>query len=144
MTVNGALYTQHDIACDKVFTFPKGIPGFETYTKFHIFHKQENDLTAYWLESLDNPKLTFTLVDPAIYDLEYELHLSDGEQKLIQAKSADTCAVFLVLSKRPGSDGTPASLKANIAGPLIINVEDKIGLQKVMVRSQDTVCMFES
>ena len=47
---------------DKIVTFPLGIPGFEKYTTYVVYHKEENGLGAYWLESCDDATLTFTLV----------------------------------------------------------------------------------
>ena len=52
-------------------TFPQEYPEFEKYTKYNIFHKEENDISAYWLESCD-PQVTFTLVDPTVYGLNYD------------------------------------------------------------------------
>ncbi len=62
---------------EKIFTFPQGIPGFEEYTTFRKFHKDDDAVSAYWLESCDSPEVTFTLVDPTEYDLNYDLYLSD-------------------------------------------------------------------
>ncbi|MBW6521750.1 MAG: flagellar assembly protein FliW [Desulfoarculaceae bacterium] len=54
---------------EKIFTFPHGIPGCEEYTTFKIFHKEDDAVSAYWLESCDSPTVTFTLVNPTEYDL---------------------------------------------------------------------------
>ncbi len=120
----------------KVLTFPRGIPGFEKYTTFIVYHKEENDLSAYWLESCDSPKVTFTLVDPGQYGLSYELELSDDEKNLLQAEKPEELGVFMVLSKKEGSDKGPQAINANIIGPIIINPRARLGLQKVIYRSQ--------
>lgn len=64
-TENGA--AQLETEAGKIITFPQGIPGFERYTKYTIFHKQENQSRVYWIESVDSPKVTFILVDPTDY-----------------------------------------------------------------------------
>lgn len=120
----------------KVLTFPQGIPGFEKYTTFLVYHKEENDFSAYWLESCDAPKVTFTLVDPGQYGLSYEMAISDDERHLLQANSAEELAVFMVLSKKEGDGKRPQALNANIIGPIIINPRTRLGLQKVLYRSQ--------
>jgi len=73
MSMHSAVTGQPRIDSEKIFTFPQGIPGFEEYTTFKIFHKDDNAVSAYWLESCDSPAITFTLVDPTEYDLNYDL-----------------------------------------------------------------------
>ncbi len=135
MVNEGKTVAQLDHEPDKVFTFPVGIPGFEKYTSYQIFHRDENGIAAYWLESCDEEKITFTLVDPTRYGLNFELELTDEEQDLLQAESPEKIAVFLMLSKKTEDDGTGTMLNANIAGPVLINVEKRLGIQKVITRS---------
>ena len=132
---------QQDFAAGKIFFFPAGIPGFENYTRFHVFHKQEKEICAYWLESLDEPKLTFTLVDPTSFDLHYEFTLSDDDQKLLQAQTPDSCAVLLMLSKKVNENTEKSRLQANIVGPIVINLDNQIGMQKVITRGTGKVTM---
>jgi len=143
MQIEKSVANQPDFTPGKVITFPEGIPGFETYTKFHVFHKQENDAWAYWLESVDDPKLTFTLVDPTVYDLWYELNLTDREQELLKVSNPCTCGVFLMLRKEEGKMSPQAGLRANIGGPLVINLENQIGIQKVLVLSRGGIGVLE-
>lgn len=117
---------------NKIVIFPLGIPGFEKYTNYVVYHKQENNLSAYWLESCEDPSVTFTLVDPLQYGLNYEFELTDGEKEILEAVSADDLAVFMMLSKKEGEgDGEP-NFHANLGGPVIINPESRRGLQKVL------------
>jgi hypothetical protein len=48
MAISGALSSSLQIDSEKVLTFPHGIPGFEKYTTYLVYHKEENDLSAYW------------------------------------------------------------------------------------------------
>ena len=123
----------------KVITFPLGIPGFETYTKYHIFHKQESKSSVYWLESVDTPSVTFTLVDPTDYGLNYSLDLTDEEQAILKADDPNELAVLLILSKKTEEGKRESSLHANIAGPLILNLNKRLGLQKVIVSAKMSV-----
>lgn len=134
---------QPEFAQGSVLNFPAGIPGFEEYTKFYVYHKEESGLCAWWLESIARPAVGFTLVDPTSYDLHYELRLSDAEQELLQAASAETCAVFMMLSKNPAKSAGPATLRANIAGPLVINLASQLGLQKVLADNGGTVSVIK-
>ncbi|HIP82830.1 MAG TPA: flagellar assembly protein FliW [Desulfocapsa sulfexigens] len=123
---------QPSIESEKIFTFPKGIPGFEEYTTFKIFHKDDGEVSAYWLESCEAPVITFTLVDPTAYDLNYDIFLDDTEQETIKADNPLDIGVFLMLKKE--EQQSTMQLSANIGGPLVINVQKQLGLQKVLKR----------
>lgn len=129
---------------DKVVTFPLGIPGFEKYTTYVVYHKEENGLGAYWLESCDDPAVTFTLVAPEQYGLSYELELSDEEFALLQADTAKDLGVFMVLSKKANEQTGGESINANIRGPIIINPEKRIGIQKVINRPQVNTTIMDA
>jgi flagellar assembly factor FliW len=135
---------QAQIDPEKVLTFPQGIPGFETYTRFRLFHKEENNVSAYWLESFDLPTVTFTLVDPTAYGLNYELHLDESEVKILGTSDPRDLAVLMMLSKKEQGEDRPDTLNANIIGPIVINPKTRIGLQKVIVRSQLNVSIIEA
>ncbi len=132
MSMQSKVTQQPSIQSENVFTFPKGIPGFEEYTTFKIFHKEDGKNSAYWLESCETPVVTFTLVDPTAYDLNYDIYLDDIEQKTIKADNPLDIGVFLMLKKKDTTD--TSQLGANIGGPLVINVHEQLGLQKVLKR----------
>ena len=119
---------------DKIVTFPLGIPGFEKYTTYIVYHKEENGIGAYWLESCDDSAVVFTLVAPEHYGLNYELELSDEEFATLEAVSVDDLGVFMVLSKKMDAQTGGESINANIRGPIIINPRKRIGIQKVISR----------
>ena len=125
----------------KIVHFPQGIPGFEDYTNYNIFHKEEKGYSVYWLESVDSPKVTFTLVDPTMFGLHYTIQLSDSEEKVLGANDPNQLAVLMMLSKPESENG--ACLSANISGPVIINTTNQRGMQKVLVRRQVAVNIAE-
>lgn len=132
MSMQSTVTQQPSIQSEKVFTFPQGIPGFEEYTTFKIFHKDDGKVSAYWLESCEAPVVTFTLVDPTFYDLNYDLFLDDSEQEIIKAEDPHDIGVFLMLKKN--EEKLDEQLSANIGGPLVINVQEQLGIQKVLRR----------
>jgi flagellar assembly factor FliW len=135
MTKDAEVVKKPMIESDKILTFSRGVPGFEKYTTYIVYHKEENDISAFWLESCEEPKVTFTLVDPAQYGLNNELELTDEERNLLQAEKAEEPGVFMVLSKKDNDGKSTPALNANIAGPIIINPRTRLGLQKVIYRS---------
>ena len=136
MSMQRSVTQQPLISSEKIFKFPRGIPGFEEYTTFKIFHKDDDEVSVYWLESCVEPKVTFTLVDPTAYDLNYDIFLDDKEQKLIEAYNPSDIGVFLVL-KKDEEQKTDAQIGANVGGPLVINVQEQLGLQKVLQKGKN-------
>ncbi len=130
------IITRLETDTDKVLVFPKGIPGFEKYTRYVVYHKEENGLSAFWLESCEEPKVTFTLVAPEQYGLSYDMTLSDEEKDLVQAEHAEDLAVFMILSKKEDENSGKFVLNANIIGPIIINPKTRLGVQKVLHRTR--------
>lgn len=143
MTIDGAVSDRSAVDSEKILTFPHGIPGFEKYTTYLLFHKEENNICAYWLESCDEPKVTFTLVDPGQYGISYQLELTEKEQEILQAKSPADLGVFLILSKQEEGETQSSGLHANIAGPVIINPKNRLGLQKVIEKSSVNAIITE-
>ena len=135
MVKDGIITSSPKIDSEKVLTFPCGIPGFEKYTTYIVYLKEENDLSAYWLESTEQPEVTFTIVDPGQYGLSYDLELTEEERDLLQAKGAEEIGVFMMLSKKEHAGIPSPALNANISGPVIINPRTRIGLQKVIRRA---------
>lgn len=136
MAKDGGIAKNPKIDSDKILTFPQGIPGFEKYTTYLVYHKEENDLSAYWLESTEQPEVTFTIVDPGQYGLSYDLELSDEERNLLQAEGAEEIGIFMMLSKKEGVGIPSPALNANISGPVIINLKTRLGIQKVIRRAR--------
>ena len=115
--------------------FPAGIPGFEDQTRYRLSHSDTQAGRVYWLESIERPDITFTLVDPEMYGLNYTLALTDAEETLLQVERPDDVVVLLMLWKQEDApQPVGGALNANIAGPILINVEKRLGMQKILDR----------
>ena len=143
MVKDGIGVSSPKIDLEKVLTFPQGIPGFEKYTTYLVYHKEENDLSAYWLESIEKPEVTFTIVDPGQYGLSYDLELTDGERDLLKAETAEELGIFMMLSKKEGEGKPSPTLNANISGPVVINLRTRLGLQKVIQRARVSTTIIQ-
>ncbi|MBK5968598.1 MULTISPECIES: flagellar assembly protein FliW [Thiorhodovibrio] len=129
------------IDANKIITFPQGLPGFEDDHRFTMFHNsdgkpEEQSNKLFWLESLDSPDVRFTVVDPTLYGLNYVIDLNDEEQALLQSKDPNEILVLLMLARNDESDAAKPKVHANIAGPILINTENRLALQKVLTRSR--------
>lgn len=117
---------------DTVFSFPQGLSGFENRTRFSLFH-EEGKPTVFWLQSLDDPALSFSVVPPESIDIEYEIELSDAECALLGLQDpADALVVVIVYREPADGPGAGSQIGASTRSPLILNPKTRIGMQKVL------------
>ncbi len=113
---------------DAVFNFPEGLVGFEELHRYTVFH-EEGKPTVFWLQSLDDPQLAFSIVPPEMVDVQYEIELSDEDCKLIDLQDPAEAQVVVILY-RDGADG--GKIAANTRSPLVLNTRSRLGMQKIL------------
>ena len=119
----------------RIIVFPRGLLGLEDCKRFSLFHTEGENSGHFILQSLDDASLAFHIADPARFGFGYEIDLSDeeaadlalGDAGSTVAKPAADLVVVLMLSK----EGPGQPLRANLNGPLIINLDTRRGLQHV-------------
>jgi flagellar assembly factor FliW len=116
---------------DSVIVFPAGLPGFESCTRFKLFH-EEGKPNINWLQSLDKPEVLFSLRDPALMNLSYEVVLSDVDEKMLEAAPGDELLVALIVYKDEPAENQAAAVKTNMLAPIILNATKRRGIQKVL------------
>ncbi|WP_417581849.1 flagellar assembly protein FliW [Nitrincola sp.] len=140
MQINTALFGTQEINDDDLITFPQGIPGFEKNTQFKVFH-EEGKPTVHWLQSVDDAELFFSVMEPQLLNLGYEFSLTPEQSALIELQQQDELAVVLILSKSGSQDTaetetvpSDASIRANLTGPVVINVRSRKAVQVSLPR----------
>lgn len=113
---------------ETVFSFSEGIAGFEDCRRFKIFH-EEGKPTIFWLQSLDDKDVMFPIVPPDLLDLEYQIELSDGDVALLGLQNVEDAAVGIIVY-RDDVDG--GKISANTRSPLIFNMKNRHGMQKIL------------
>ena len=137
MKIQSSLFGIQEIDPESTLTFPRGIAGFENCTRFKLFHEDKAPQPiVHYLQSLDDPDLALSLVDPATFGLNYELLLTDEETELLKLEGTEHVAVLLVAYKAAEGQVPGQNVAANINGPIILNTQSRIGLQKVLVGIQ--------
>lgn len=137
MKANTTRFGELEINPETILTFPHGLPGFENCTRYQLLHEEKDGPVVFYMQSLDDPAVTFSVVDPAQFGFNYELSLLDEEVALLQADEPNDLAVVLMVYKPQSADGQKIELtggvSANINGPLVLNLGKKLGLQKVLL-----------
>lgn len=112
-----------EVEPSKVIEFPRGLPGFEDFRRFTLFHPEGEEPKYFILQSLDDPDVAFNIADPAVLGFNFEIALSDEESALLDLGDPAE-AVVVVLLVKEGSH-----LRANLKAPLVLNLRSRRGLQ---------------
>ncbi|AQR64341.1 flagellar biosynthesis protein FliW [Aquaspirillum sp. LM1] len=120
-----------------VLNFPLGLPGFESCQRFKLFHEESEQADSprvFWMQSLDDADVLFSVVAPEEFGVRYEVELSAEEVDALQLANPEDALVLVMIYK--GSDAIDEnthpllkSLSANLRNPLIINSVSLRGLQ---------------
>lgn len=143
MEIQSKLLGNQQVNPETIINFPYGIPGFEDQTRFKLFHQEGSEI-VFWLQSLDNPELTFSVANPLHFNINYSFTLTDEEEQLLDVKSVDDLVILILLHKDNEKDnsGKPM-IKGSIKSPVLINSEKRIGYQKVLPVIEQSITLIE-
>lgn len=113
---------------ETLFAFPEGIAGFEDCKRFKLFH-EEGKATVFWLQSVDDTEVMFPIVAPEALDIEYQIELTDADCALIGLHGTDEVAVVVIVYRNEAEGG---KIAANTRSPVILNLNSRKGMQKVL------------
>lgn len=113
---------------ETLFAFPEGIAGFEDCKRFKLFH-EEGKATVFWLQSVDDTEVMFPIVAPEALDIEYQIELTDDDCALIGLHGTDEVAVVVIVYRNEAEGG---KIAANTRSPVILNLNSRKGMQKVL------------
>lgn len=115
-----------EVAQDQLVTIPAGLFGFEEYTDFALIDSEYQPLV--WLQSLQDEKLSFLLIDPFIICEDYEVDIDDKTLAKIGIQNPADVIVFAIVTV-PHDGG---AVTANLQGPLVINKKNRKCMQAIV------------
>lgn len=107
-------------------TFKKGLPGFETLTKFELRDLQGNDKFKI-LQSLED-KISFVSTNPFDIYSEYEINLNDETIKELEIENPEEVLVLSIITLGQTLEKSTMNLKA----PVVINIKNNLGKQYIL------------
>lgn len=109
---------------EDVLVFPSGLIGFEK-SKHWILHPDREVSDIAWLQSGTQPQVALPIISPRKFAPDYKVTVSQRDLTLLQIRNQDRIFVMLVMSK------TGKTLTANLRGPVIINLSQRLGIQTI-------------
>ena len=143
MEIKSRFFGDQTIDPSTIISFPNGIPGFEDQTRFKLFH-QEGNPVIFWLQSLDDDSLVFSVAQPSIFNINYSFTLTDAEETTLGIENPADILILIILHKDEDNQNQKPTIKGSINFPLIINSAKRIGLQKVLARVEQSITLTET
>jgi flagellar assembly factor FliW len=128
MKLKGTRFGDIEFKKDDVIHFVDGMIGFQQMNQFVVVNTKEGSPYR-WLQSVQEPKLAFLLSVPEFVMGEYAPTISDFEAKSL-GLTDETPHLVLVTTTIPTGD--PKGATANLAAPVIINLETRRAKQVIL------------
>jgi flagellar assembly factor FliW len=124
----GTRFGAIEFSDEDVVTFPEGIIGFADFTAFVLLsHKPDSPFR--WLQSVEEAAVAFLIVDPSAYIENYEPEISNSDASGLKLRE-ETPRMLFSTASIPG--GNAEEMTLNLAAPIVINLEARIGKQVVL------------
>lgn len=111
---------------EEIIHFPVGLLGFSDLHRY-IVVKKENSLFSF-LQSVDEPDLTFVIIMPELVVGDYSVKLNRDEIDLLQIESPQDGGIYAIVTVPEDV----ASMTVNLQAPIVINTKDRFGAQIVL------------
>lgn len=165
MEIKSSVFGEQSIDPSTIINFPNGIPGFENQTRFKLFHQEGENPLIFWLQSLDDESLVFSVAQPSIFNINYSFVLNDAEEAMLGIEDPADILILIILHKDEsdqtsikaaiqslkthalsllGATSDQPAIKGAIRSPLVINSAKRIGLQKVLTQLDQSITLTEA
>jgi flagellar assembly factor FliW len=112
---------------ESVITVLGGIIGFPALVRY-VLIQRPNDAPFYWLQSLDDPSMALVMVNPVLFQADYNPHLPEALSEELAAGPGQI-SLFAIVTIPPGR---PQDMTANLLGPLAMNPASRLARQLVL------------
>jgi flagellar assembly factor FliW len=107
--------------------FPRGLIGFEQLRRFVILEGPEGTPLK-WLQSVEEPAVAFVIADPSAIVPDYIVRVRGEELDPLGLASPEDAAVAVIVTV----PGYLENATCNLLGPIVFNVEKRLGLQVIL------------
>lgn len=128
MLINTKHFGEIEVDEAKIITFKNGLPGFENVKKYIIIGEENAQSPFNWLQSVDEPKLAFVIINPFIIVKNYEINLDNGALKELEIEKEEDVLVYSIVVVPEDIN----KMSMNLQAPLIINARNRKGMQLIL------------
>jgi flagellar assembly factor FliW len=103
-----------EVSEQQIFAFEPGLGGFESLRRYALI--AEADSPIEWLQSLDDPDVSFALLEPFLFRPDYVFELPDRDAEAIGMQEPSDALVRCILTLNEDAE----KITANLLAPLIL------------------------
>jgi flagellar assembly factor FliW len=127
ITVHTQVAGPREVPASSILRFVTPLLGFDQLERFITFQTQEGPL--YWLQSVDDPQISFCLLAPFAADMDVDMEIGAADAVDIGSVSEAEIEVYTVLVL----EKDPAKIRTNLRAPILVC--RRTGLAKQLVLS---------
>jgi flagellar assembly factor FliW len=116
-----------EIGDEALITFKEGLPGFSRLKRFFIVEGAGDDHLFMWLQSADDPRVAFPVIEPQICQPSYKTPLGEKDSATLEIKETKRIKVLCIVT----IPENPKDMTANLRAPIVINLENHKALQVI-------------
>jgi flagellar assembly factor FliW len=128
MKIETAQFGQVDVPEERIYSFERGIPGFESHTRFAMIELPEGPFA--YLQSLEDSHIALLITEPFVFYKDYEFDLPESVVEEMNIESDLMVRNIVTLNTKP------EQCTINLLAPLVFNVANKRGRQVILHSSE--------
>lgn len=131
-TFLSARFGQIEFSHEDVLVLADGMIGFPEHKEYVLIEHREGSPFR-WMQSVSNADLAFLVVNPNVYVPEYAPEVPISAVADLELSEATPQLVYTVVNIPKGK---PEEMTLNLAGPIVINAENRKARQLVLEDSR--------
>ena len=112
---------------EKVVRFPEGLVGFERLRDFVVLPNRGKDDPLFCFQSVDEPHLSFLLINPALFFPDYQIVPGSEELEKLAIRDSDPYFVLTTITFHDDQ-----SITLNLLAPVIYTPKTDRALQVIL------------
>jgi flagellar assembly factor FliW len=128
MLISTEVFGEIQIDKETIIKFKEGLLGFEEEKEFAIIDTEDKDSPFSWLQSINTPELAFVIINPFYAFPDYEFIVPKKIQEKLEIQDEKDIAIYSIVVIPEDME----KMTANLLGPIIININKKLGKQLIL------------
>lgn len=115
-----------EISEQQIFAFEPGLGGFESLRRYAVIGEADSPIE--WLQSLDDPDVSFALLEPFLFRPDYVFELPDRDAEALGMQEPSDALVRCILTLNEDAE----KITANLLAPLVLCRRTHIARQVIL------------
>lgn len=128
MKINTPTFGEVDVDENNIVSFASGILGFDDLKKYIVLSADDEDTVFYWLQSVEEPEISFIVTNPFLFIQNYEFDIPESVVKQLELENQEDLIVYSITVITENIKNATINLK----GPILVNSKNKKAKQIVL------------